>query len=254
MSELDGSSVEAVLCDFDDTLVNTFGPKSRQWQDFAGRRYGRELDADVLRGCYGSPFEVVLKTLCDVDPGDTDEVAKARVDMESSRSEFPKTLRDDTGLFTSRAMALGVRMGVVSSEQREPLMVDLRRFSGVLAPWYFVSARDKDPLIFTQEDMNGLPEKDGEALKAALLRLEDEANVDPSRVLHVGDSINDLSAARAAGIGFLAVTSGVHGEEDFILEGLPEERIFQGIGAVSDYLWGSVWSQCSSMCCKPVRF
>jgi len=42
-----------------------------------------------------------------------------------------------------------------------------------------------------------------------------ENSIGREDILYVGDSLDDLKAATAAGIGFIAITTGLYSEEDF---------------------------------------
>lgn len=91
----------------------------------------------------------------------------------------------------------GIAAGVVTNKNRPRIAAILERAG--ISPAVLVSAQDAVPK----------PAPDGILLAARSLRLP------PEQVLYIGDSLSDEAAARAAGCGFIALTTGATLPEEF---------------------------------------
>ena len=93
--------------------------------------------------------------------------------------------------------AKGIAAGVVTNKNRARIAAILGRAD--IVPAVLVSAEDAVPK----------PAPDGILLAARNL------DIPPEKVLYIGDSLTDEAAARAAGCGFIALTTGATRPEEF---------------------------------------
>ena len=183
-----------VLLDVDGTLLDTNHlPTLAWWRAF--RRLGRTFPMHAIHRLVGMGGDKLVPELAG------EEVEGA---VEAYGEEFDR-LADDVSLLPgARALvealhATGLRLVLASSAQE----ADLERFRSVLdiddrlAGW--TSSGDVDD-----------SKPDGELFDTAIERFD----LDRSRTIALGDTIWDGQAARRAGVGFVAVTSGGTAEED----------------------------------------
>ncbi len=154
--------------------------------------------------------------------------AKSKPTLPTTTIQFPKQPFDETDKFIHWAHGNNIHLGLVSSLSRSLLLRDLENAGLPLR--LFDSPPDGSPLIYGYEDTPA-HKPDGAVFEKPLERLH-YARVEPESVLYLGDHLVDYSAAQAAGIGFVAVTTGLHHRADFERAGLPSSRIATNIGSV----------------------
>ena len=108
----------------------------------------------------------------------------------------------------------GIAAGVVTNKNRPRIAAILERAG--ISPAVLVSAQDAVPK----------PAPDGILLAARSLRLS------PEQVLYIGDSLTDEAAARAAGCGFIALTTGATLPEEFA----PDTELCENLIALRERL------------------
>ena len=95
-----------------------------------------------------------------------------------------------------------------------------------------LDAGDAIDAITTADDVEK-PKPDPEVFQKAL----EAGAVDPRRALAVGDSIWDIRAARAAGVGCIAVETGGYSEHELNEEGAI--RVYRDVGELLDQFYTS---------------
>lgn len=90
--------------------------------------------------------------------------------------------------------------------------------------------------VLTLEDLPAAKPDPG-ALAPALVRLrERDPGLAPEEVLYVGDRVLDARAAAGAGVGFVAVLTGVETAAAFRAAGVPEARILASVAELPELL------------------
>ena len=196
--------IEAVIFDFDDTLVKTRAVKTRQHQHVAKRYYGLELsEADVAK-YYGLPIDLFMQGVY----RNADTAENLRKVYASHSAQFPTDLQDGALEALHQLHDRGLKLGIVTAVSTDILMKDLARFD---FPYeYFVmiqgaehtSRHKPDPAVF-------------EPILSALA----QAGVAGELAMYVGDSLSDYVAARDAGLKFTAVTTGIVTASEFAKAG-----------------------------------
>jgi HAD superfamily hydrolase (TIGR01509 family) len=204
--------IEALLFDFDGTLVDTESVDLRTWHEvFEAHGVAVPLDRFASRiGTLAGPDELdELDALLDV-PCDRDAVLATRRRRELELLEL-EPLRPGVREYLEQAEQLGLRVGIVSSSSHSWIDGNLRRL-GLLDGWTTVVCADGDTT---------------RCKPSAALYLEalEELGVDADEAVAIEDSPNGITAARAAGIFCVAfpndVTSALDlSHADLVLESL----------------------------------
>jgi HAD superfamily hydrolase (TIGR01509 family) len=204
--------IEALLFDFDGTLVDTESVDLRTWHEvFEAHGVAVPLDRFASRiGTLAGPDELdELDALLDV-PCDRDAVLATRRRRELELLEL-EPLRPGVREYLEQAQQLGLRVGIVSSSSHSWIDGNLRRL-GLLDGWTTVVCADGDTT---------------RCKPSAALYLEalEELGVDADEAVAIEDSPNGITAARAAGIFCVAfpndVTSALDlSHADLVLESL----------------------------------
>lgn len=205
-------SIKMVLFDHDDTLVGTLKAKWAQHKYIARTFYGKELQDDELRLHWGKPLTLLLELLYE-----TDHVDMAMSYNVATRSQFPKTLFKDVKETLKILRNMGKKLGVVTATTRSNLEHDFKTLRIPKKLFDYIQTEDDtivhkpDPHVFDQalDWMRG-------------------QDIQPHEVLYVGDHINDMIAARDAGIGFIGVGTGLFSIEEFT------EHRARGINQLAD--------------------
>ena len=214
-------SLEAVLFDFDGTIVDTTELIHESMRRATGEVLGRELSRETLMANVGQPLPRQMELLADGQLDKTEELLEVYLHHneklhEGLIREFP-----NVGTSLSRLREAGLRLAVVTSK---------RRFSVERALDSFPDLRDVFDVFVTMEDT-----AEHKPLPAPLLKgLELLGDVSPKRAAYVGDAPFDVAAARAAGVMSLAVSWGAFTAED--LRGASPDRLFKDLDSAVDFL------------------
>lgn len=188
----------AILFDMDDTLFLTREIKWAQHKYTAEKFWGQTLEDEVLRRHWGEPFDIMIGHLYNhVAP-----VEEMREAVLSSAEQFQKLPMPGAGEVLTTLLDRGHPVGIVTSANTKPAMADIIRFGFPHERLLTVQGADQTP--FHKPDprvFDGLLEK---------LR-----SVGVQRVTYVGDALMDAQAAYAAGLDFIAVTTGLFTTEEF---------------------------------------
>jgi pyrophosphatase PpaX len=219
-------SPEAVLFDFDGTLVDTteliYNSLLGATNDVLGREFSRE---ELLSGV-GRPLPKQMEALVGEDPQRTVLVERL---MESYREHNERLHEDLISAFPGVEAALarlhdaGVRTAVVTSKRRRSVEMALDSFPGL---------RNVTDVFVTMEDTER-HKPDPEPL---LKGLELLGGIPTERAAYVGDSPHDVRAARDAGVTSVAVSWGAFSEEALRRAG--PDHLVDDIDAVVDVLLG----------------
>jgi len=190
------TSIEAVLFDWDGTLMDTKDVLLRTYRDASTELYGEPYPTDpetieaLLQLRAQEAFMVVARDDAERATRVKELFAAAYARHQSAAKAFdgvPEALR--------ALVDLGVRVGVATSKARERFEADAGR-AGVL---------DLFAVTVTGEDVSAAkpdPEPVRKAVEALGLR--------PEQCFYVGDGPNDVLAARGAGTVTVGVEYGFH--------------------------------------------
>jgi HAD superfamily hydrolase (TIGR01509 family) len=184
----------AVLFDVDGTLVDSL-PAIRIVAERAAAAHGLSIGEDLVRRALNRN-ELFWDLI--VLPDDPDRLRLIESLKQAARREWPGILGEHGSVFPGlratleRLRAAGARLGIVTGARRgtfEPL-----RREGLMG---FFEA------VLTRADVErAKPDPEG------LLKCAAALGIEPGEAVYVGDTPLDVQAARAAGMGAIAVLSG----------------------------------------------
>ncbi|MGL5263956.1 MAG: HAD family hydrolase [Candidatus Rhabdochlamydia sp.] len=205
-------SIKMVLFDHDDTLVGTCKAKWAQHKYIARTFYGKELQDDELRLHWGKPFTLLLELLYE-----TDHVDIAMSYNIATRSKFPKVLFKNTIETLNVLRNSGKKLGLLTATNRSSLEHDLKTLRIPKKLFDYVQA----------EDDTEFHKPDSRVFDPVLTWMAQQ-DIQSHEVLYVGDHLNDMIAARDAGMGFIGVGTGLVSIEEF------KEHRVKGINQLAD--------------------
>ena len=225
--------VDGILFDKDGTLFD-FGATWNVWaadmiREFAGAdeamaaRIAEELDFDlaterflpqsaVIAGTNREAAEAVARAV----PGQ--DVEEIEIRLMHAAAEAPLVPAVALAPFLDGLAGRGLHLGVMTNDSEYAARAHLRE-AGVVERFHFIAGFDSG---FGAKPAPG-----------PLLAFADAVQVDPGRVVMVGDSTHDLIAGRAAGMQTVAVLTGVAGAEELAPYA---DAVFPDIGHISDWL------------------
>lgn len=194
--------LDAVIFDFDGLVIDTESPAFDAWSAIY-REHGHELRLDLWVGCVGASeagFDPI-RHLAELLKRPVDGAA-LMADKERRKKAACDRLRPLPGVLEriEEARALGLKVAVASSSSRSWVEGHLRRLDLITA---FDAMRTKDDVVRVK------PHPDLYLAAAMALAVE------PTRCLAIEDSVNGVRAARAAGMGCLAVPGPITRALDF---------------------------------------
>lgn len=185
-------NIKAVIFDFDNTLVDCIKPKVPQHKHTA-RQLGIELsDEEILRNWSIHSFSGLLKTLYG------EQAAQANKLIIEQYDQFPKELYPDT-IETLQALGdAGLHLALMTSLREDRLEKDFE-------------ATGINPNIFeyVQTEKDTPVHKPNRAVFDPTKRWLSSIGVQDARdALYMGDALEDMQAASAAGFGFVGIERG----------------------------------------------
>ncbi|HSX28411.1 MAG TPA: HAD family hydrolase [Candidatus Saccharimonadales bacterium] len=189
----------AVLFDHDDTLVQTIDIKWEEQRYIAKTYYHKDLTDTELREHWGKPFPEMIGLLYE-----TSDIEQAIRYNKAVHESFPKRLHNDAIAVLAYLAEQHLKLGLVTSASRYILESDLARLKVPENIFKYTQTADEtdyhkpNPLVF----------------EPALMWLA-SYNIAPRNVIYIGDSLDDLTAARGAGFQFIGVTTGITTKTEF---------------------------------------
>jgi pyrophosphatase PpaX len=200
-----------VLFDFDGTLADTIPLIVASYRHAIGSVLGQEtVDAEV-RSWIGRPLQPVLEERY---PGRGAELTEVYRTWNLAHHDALIRAVDGIPALLAELHTAGARTGVVSSKKHQTVRLGLRAVGLVDAI---------DVLAGQEETSRHKPHP--EPLLYAAARL----GADPSDCVYVGDATVDVQAARAAGMGAVAVTWGA-GERPLLEAANPDAVVDDVVG------------------------
>lgn len=192
---------QAVIFDFDDTLVKTIEPIWAHHKYTAKRFYGLELTDETLHKYYGMPFDEMIQLLYE----HKDSLDNMKANYHSCYTEeFYKQPHEGSLEVVTALLEQGKHVGILTSTLRQHMDFDLERLG---------FPHDRFVLIQTQEDTD-FHKPDPRVFEPTLEKLAGQG-ITNLETIYIGDAIRDFVAARDAGIGFIGVTNGLTSVQEF---------------------------------------
>ena len=189
-------SLEAVLFDFDGTLVDTMELIHQSMRHATSSVLGREMAREELMANVGQPLPAQMEVF---DPEKV--VALLEAYRLYNEEHHERLIREypDVAASLARLKEAGLRLGVVTSKRRHSVEMALNSFPGL---------RDVTDVFVTMEDTTEHKPRPEPLLKG----LKMLGDVPPEKAAYVGDAPFDVAAARAAGTMSVAVSWGAFTE------------------------------------------
>ena len=213
-----GGPLEAVLFDFDGTLVDTTELIYRSMRHATGKVLEREMGREELMANVGQPLPRQMEVF---DPEKAEDLLETyrlynEEHHEDLIEEFP-----GVEFYLARLRDAGQGLAVVTSK---------RRFSVEMALDSFPGLRRVVDVFVTMESTTEHKPSPAPLLKG----LELLGNVPPERAAYVGDAPFDVMAARAAGTMSVAVSWGAFSEKTLHAAG--PDYLAKDLDSAVDYL------------------
>ncbi len=198
------SPYQAIIFDFDDTLVRTFEVKWAHHKAVAKEFYGRELTDETLAKYWGMPFDTMVGLL----HNHSDTTENLRAAYAATDHRFLKTTQPGAPMAVSQLHQRGYTLGIITAMNREPIVAEL-------APLGF----SPGAFLFIQGSDDTTVHKPDPAVFSPALSLLSKRGIKSPQILYIGDALSDFQAASDAGLHFLGVTTGRTTHEEFKLAG-----------------------------------
>lgn len=186
------ATLEAVLLDFDGTIVDTTELIYQSMRHATSEVLGQDLSREELLAHVGQPLPRQMELL---EPDRAEDLLRAYLLHNEKHHgtfirEFP-----GVGAALARLHDAGLHLAVVTSKRRPSVEMALHSFP---------SLRDAVGVFVTMEDTAEHKPHPAPLLKG----LELLGGVPPERAVYVGDAPFDVAAAHAAGVASIAVSWG----------------------------------------------
>ncbi len=213
--------IEAVLFDFDGTIVDTTELIHESMRRTVAEVLGRDLSRETLMANVGQPLPRQMELLADGQPEKAGELLEVYLHHndelhEDLIEEFPNVRAS-----LARLHDAGLRLAVVTSK---------RRFSVEMALNSFPDLRNAFDVFVTMEDTTEHKPRPAPLLKG----LELLGDVPSKKAAYVGDAPFDVAAARAAGITSVAVSWGAFTGE--ALRAAEPDYLFEDLDSAVEFL------------------
>lgn len=187
-------STQAVVADWDDTVVGTVDAKVRQHIMVAEKHYGITLKKEMMLLDWGKPLHELIAKWYQIDPTDEASFHEVLTTVLSYSGEFLKRPFPHARDALDAIKQAGIPLGVVTGSPRNDIHHDFE-VVGVQPSYfdYFQTSDDTpvhkpNPLVF-----------------APAISWLTEQGIAPQDTLYIGDTLNDFYAADGAGFQFLGV-------------------------------------------------
>ncbi len=213
--------LDAVLFDFDGTIVDTTELIHQSMRRATSEVLGRQIDRQTLMANVGQPLPRQMELL---DPERAGELLESyRLHNEELHGIWIRGF-PNVEASLARLRDAGLALVVVTSK---------RRFSVEMALDSFPGLRNVVNVFVTMEDTT-----EHKPLPAPLLKgLELLGGIPPERAAYVGDAPFDIIAARSSGVMSIAVSWGAFPEEALRTAG--PDYLFKDLDSVVDFLLSS---------------
>jgi phosphoglycolate phosphatase-like HAD superfamily hydrolase len=184
---------DAVIFDYDDTLVNTFEVKWDQHKFVAKKFYGLDITDDDLRKVWGMPFEDMLFELYQ----QKDSKENMSKNYLSLHDQYPKTAHDGSLKLIQSLLKQGKVVGVLTAGHGGHVAAELETLGFPVGEMISVQGAEHTPV-----------HKPDPAVFSPILELLAAKGITNLESVYIGDAIRDYKAAKDAGMDFIGVTNG----------------------------------------------
>lgn len=195
---------KAVIFDFDDTLVESRLAKWAQHKHVAKKFYNIDIQEEDLFKHWGKPFHVLVGELYK----NSDTLENMYSAINSTKDDFPKRVYKESVDVIKKLIDKNIKVGVVSATTKEFLLEDLNKFGFPVDHFFIIQGAD--------ETLFHKPHPD---VFLAMFDKLGKEGIRKNEIVYVGDSLDDLKASSGAGIDFIAITTGLYSEKDFLENG-----------------------------------
>lgn len=219
LEKTNSKKYKAVIFDFDDTLVESRHLKWEQHKVVAKKFYDIDLVDEDIRAHWGKPFNTLVSLLYK----DSDSIENMIEAIISTKDDFLKKPYKESQNVTKNLLENGIEVGIISAANKNHLIDDLSRLGFPYENFFIIQGADEvsvhkpDPRVFL-----------------GALDLLKQKGIDYKEILYIGDSVDDLEAAHGAGIGFIAMTTGLYSYQDF--ETVGAKIILKDVGEILDFV------------------
>jgi pyrophosphatase PpaX len=214
-------ALEAVLFDFDGTIVDTTELIYQSMRRATGEVLGQTMSREVLMANVGQPLPRQMELLVDGYSAEAEELLETYLHHNDELHEVLIREFPNVEASLARLRDADLRLAVVTSK---------RCFSVEMALDSFPDLRGAFEVFVTMEDTT-----EHKPLPAPLLKgLELLGDISPERAAYVGDAPFDVAAARAAGVTSVAVSWGAFTEE--ALRAANPDYLFKDLDSAVDSL------------------
>ncbi|MBV9452773.1 MAG: HAD hydrolase-like protein [Rubrobacter sp.] len=211
-------ALEAILLDFDGTIVDTTELIYQSMRHATRKVLGREISREVLMANVGQPLPRQMELL---DPEKAHQLLRSYSLFNEEHHDA--LIRELPGVEASlaRLHQAGLNLAVVTSKRLPSVLMTLGSLSVL---------RNVVDVFVTMEDTAEHKPHPAPLLKG----LELLGNVPPEKAAYIGDAPFDVAAARAAGVVSVAVSWGAFTEE--ALRAASADHLFPNLDSAVDYL------------------
>lgn len=191
--------IKLVAFDYDDTLVGTREVVWRMHKHIAKTHYGVDLTDEDILVHWGKPIAELGRALYQ-----TSDAVTATSRMLQYGDTFRKEQFASTAPTLRYLKSIGKKLAIVTATVRPILVQDCAHVGLPLEIVDYVqtsedtSVHKPDPKVFEP-----------------LLKWAAAHDITPQEILYIGDGLQDMRAANAAGFAFLGVTTGLITAEEF---------------------------------------
>lgn len=178
---------EAILFDFDGTLINTNDLIFTSYRYAFKTVQNREISMEEMIGMYGRPLAQTLEAYGD----DKDELTRVYREFNSKMHDELIKKFDGAAEGVKKLKELGMKMAIVTSKRIDMLKKGIE----------FLGLSDCFDALITPDDTTKHKPEPEPVLKAC-----EKLEVDPKNAIMVGDSVFDIKSGIAAGCRTCAVT------------------------------------------------
>ena len=209
---------EAVLLDFDGTIVDTTELIYQSMRHATRKVLGREMSRETLMANVGQPLPRQMELLA---PEKVQELLKTYSLFNEEHHD--DLIREFPGVEASlaRLRDAGLGLAVVTSKRRPSVLMALDSFPGL---------RELVDVFVTMEDTTKHKPCPAPLLKG----LELLGDVPPERAAYVGDAPFDIAAAHAAGVVSIAISWGAFTEDALSAAG--PDHLFKDLDSAVDLI------------------
>ncbi|MEI7579411.1 MAG: HAD hydrolase-like protein [bacterium] len=207
-----------ILYDFDDTLVNTFEAKVKQNQELARKYYQKEISREHIANLWGRVFPDILQEIVGVE----DSIDNLYEKYQTLNQDFPLQALPGAKAIIEFGKQVGLLQGIITTNTRKVILSQMIELGFSASDFFYLQAGEDtnvhkpDPAVFL-------------GVKQKILELGWQL----SDAIYIGDSTKDMIACEKFGLDFIAVTTGLESNEEFLKNKIPT---FSNLFAVKAYL------------------